>query len=215
MDVTTQARWAGAAAVVGGLVAVVLTPPFATAFFLAYPGENTLPFWFDGVEDRLGSLITFDSPIPVYETYGRLYNVVYVLFLPLVVVLHRVASGSVLERRGARVLLTGLGMTTAGVAGDYWLNGLGFPLEFLGLLTMMVGATMWGLGSRRGKALPRLWCWLFVACGPGALVTSFLLGHLPSGPTLSFALVWLVVGVSLVLRPVGASAEPSEEPAAA
>ena len=39
-------RWAGAAAMVGGLTAVVMTPVFATAYFLAYPGEDALPFWF-------------------------------------------------------------------------------------------------------------------------------------------------------------------------
>jgi hypothetical protein len=110
-------RWAGVAAIVGGMAAIVLTLPFAAAFFLAYPGESPLPFWFDSIEPRLDSQLTFASPDDVYETYGRLY----ILLLPLVVAIHRdrgpLASRS--EKRGFAVLSSRLGATALGVAGDY------------------------------------------------------------------------------------------------
>lgn len=200
-------RWAGLAAILGGLAAIVLTLPFATAFFLAYPGEDPLPFWFDSVAARLDSQLRFASPNDVYETYGRLYNVVYLLFLPLVVAMHR-GRGSLASRsetRGFVVLSSGLVATTFGVAGDYWGNGVGFPVEVLGLLAMSIGVTMWGIALVRSQA-PVRWAWLFVACGPGALVTTVLMGHIPSGPTLSFACIWVVVGSVVVFgrgaRPV-------------
>ena len=194
------------AAILGGVVAIVLTLPFAAAFFLAYPGENALPIWFDSVEPRLESQLTFADPVSVYETYGRLYNVVYVLFLPLVLAIHRSrhALRSRLEQRAFVVLSSGLVTTTLGVAGDYWGNGIGFPLEVLGLLLMIFGVSLWGLALLRSAA-PVRWAWLFVGCGPGALGTSLLAGHIPSGPTLAFACVWLVVGVVVM---AGGDAKP-------
>lgn len=173
-----------------------MTPSFATAYFLAYPGEDVLPFWFDAAQRRLDSLLSFASRQTVYDTHGRIYNVVYPLLLPLVVVLHEAHAGSPgrLERRGWVALTSGLVATTLGVAGDYWGNGIGFPVEALGLLTMIVGVSLWGVGMVRAGVIPAVWAWLMVACGPAALASSMLVGHLPSGPTLPFALVWLVVG---------------------
>jgi hypothetical protein len=193
---TRQMRWAGLAAIVGGLTAMVMTPPFATAYFLAYPGEDQLPFWFDSVEPRLGRLLTFASRETVYETYGRIYNLIYLLLLPVVVALHRAQgdSPSRLEKSGYTVLKWGLVATTVGVAGDYWGNGIGFLVEVPGLLSMIVGVTMWGVALARGHVVPVQWAWLVILCGPGAVASLVLVGHVPSGPTLSFAFVWLVVG---------------------
>ena len=199
--ITPSMRWAGLAAFVGGLTAIVMTPPFATAFFLAYPREDALPFWFNSVEPRLDTLLTFSSRDRVYETYGRIYNLVYVLFLPLVLAVHHVhdQAPNRLEKRGYVVLVAGSVATTVGVAGDYWANGIGFPIEVLGLLAMIVGVIMYGLALHRSKVVPQGWAWMFLACGPGALVSMGLIGHIPSGPTLPFAVVWLVVGSMLLL----------------
>jgi hypothetical protein len=87
---------------------------------------------------------------------------------------------------------------TVGVAADYWGDGLGFGVE---LLLMMIGVTTWGGGLLRARVVPVLWAWLMVVCGPGAAVTLFLIGHVPSGPTLSFAIVWLVVGCLILSEP--------------
>ena len=201
MQITSRMRWAGLAASVGGLTAIVMTPPFATAYFLAFSGEDALPIWFNSVAPRLDSLLTFSSRNGVYETYGRIYNLVYLLYLPLVLALHHLhdQTPSRLEKRGYVVLMAGLIATTVGVAGDYWANGIGFPIEVLGLLAMIVGVTMYGLALRRSSVVPQRWAWMFLACGPGALVSMGLIGHIPSGPTLPFALVWLVVGSMLLL----------------
>lgn len=202
-------RWAGSAAIVGGLTALAMTPPFATAYFLAYPGEDQLPFWFDSVVPRLDPLLSFASRDTVYETYGRMFNAIYLLLLPLVVVVHRAHgdSPSRLEKRGYLVLITGLAATTIGVAGDYWGNGIGFLVEAPGLLTMIVGVTMWGGGLVRGDVLPVSWAWLVCCCGPGAVASSVLIGHVPSGPTLAFAIVWLVVGCLMLAAKDTATAQ--------
>jgi hypothetical protein len=196
VQTANRRQWAAICAIAGGLIAVAMTPSFATAYFLAYPGEDVLPFWFDAAQRRLGSLLTFASEQAVYNTHGRIYNAVYLLLLPLVVVLHEAHAASPvrLERRGWLVLTFGLVATTVGVAGDYWGNGIGFPVEMLGLLAMVVGVSWWGIGMVRAGVVPALWAWLMVGCGPAALASSILVGHVPSGPTLAFALVWPVVG---------------------
>jgi hypothetical protein len=192
-------RWAGVAAIVGGLMAILLTPPFATAYFLAFPGEDPLPFWFEWTEPRLEPPLALAAD-GVYETYGRVYNLVYALFLPATYALHRLhaGAGTALERRGFKVIITGLLLTFVGVAGDYWADGVGFGFEVLGLLILGVGMSMYGVALRRSNVLPN-WCaWLFVLCGPGLAVFMLLIGHIPSGPTFPLALTWLAAGGALL-----------------
>jgi hypothetical protein len=192
-------RWAGAAAVVGGLLALVLTLPFALAFFRAYPGDDIPLAWLAGLEPSLLPLVGFAPPITVYNLYGRMYDLVYLLFLPATVRLHQLHQGhaSRLERWSYGLLLCGLVLTFIGVAGDYWANGLTFVLSLLGLLVLAVGTTFYGLVLWRGRVLPRGVAGLFLACLPGVVTGSWLMGHIPSGPTLPFALTWLALGVAL------------------
>lgn len=192
-------RWAGAAAIVGGLLALVLTLPFALAFFRAYPGYDVPPFWLVALQPTLMPLVTFAPPVTVYNLYGRVYNLVYLLFLPATVGLHQLHQGygRRLERWGYGLLLSGLVMTFLGVAGDYWANGLTFVLSLLGLLVLAVGTTLYGLVLWRSRVLPRGVDWLFLACLPGVVIGSWLTGHIPSGPTLPFALTWLALGAAL------------------
>jgi len=185
-----------------GLTAIVLTPPFATAYFLAYPGEDVLPFWVSTLEPRLQSLLGFASPTEVYQTYGRIFDLVYVLFLPAAFGLHHLhrGSNSRIEMRGFAVLVAGVVAAFVGVAGDYWANGIGFPIEVLGLLILAVGSTMYGVALLGAGVVPR-WCaWSLVSCGPGALVFLLLIGHIPSGPTFPFAISWVTVGAMLLSR---------------
>jgi hypothetical protein len=210
-----RTRWqmqsAGWAAIVGGVTAFLMTPLFATAYFLAYPGEDPLPFWYDAVRPRLDPLLTFASSETVYATYGRIYNLVFLLFIPVVVVMHgaHASSPSRLEKRGYAVLMCGLIATAVGVAGDYWGDGIGFGIELLGLLSMIVGVTVWGIALVRGKVVPASWAWLMVICGPAAIASLVFIGHVPSGPTISFAVVWFVVGC-LVLSPSNTTAPAAD-----
>jgi hypothetical protein len=83
------------------------------------------------------------------------------------------------------------------LSGDYWADGVGYPLELLGLLALVVGCTAFGIGLRRAAAIPAWSASLFVVCAP-ALVPSFLLiGHIPSGPTLPVAVAY--IGLAAVL----------------
>ncbi len=215
MDIPKWISWAGLAAIVGGMMAVVLTAPFVTAYFYAYPGNNVPPFWIHSVKSALGLLLAFSSPQVVYDTYGRIYDVAYLLFLPAAFGLHHLHFGtdSRVEKPGFGILISGLLVSFVGVAGDYWANGAGFLIEIPGLLTLAIGSTLYGVALLQSKVIPG-WCaWLLVACGPIAIVFvpltaisslppfvyAISLGF-PEGPTFLFAVSWLIVGYMLIFK---------------
>jgi hypothetical protein len=194
-----QIRWSGLAALIGGILAVILTLPFAAAYFRAYPGFDVPPLWLPAVRSTFDPLLTFASAVAVYNTYGRIFNLVYLLILPGVVSLHSLqqeVSGR-FERWAVGVLVIGLVMSFIGVAGDYWADGLGWPIELLGLLVLLVGTTLFGIASLQAKRIPIWSAWLLIIAGPGAIVATWLIGHIPSGPTFLFACSWVVLGYIL------------------
>jgi hypothetical protein len=202
VDTPKWITWAGLAAIVGGLMAIILTPPFATAYFSANLSFDTLPFWLPRIRPALDSLLNFAPPIMVYNIYGRVFNLVYLLFLPAAFALHHLhrEASSRLEKLGFAILVVGLLATFVGVAGDYWVDGAGFLIELLGLLALTIGATLYGVVLLRSKVVPS-WCaWLLIACGPGVFVFFPLIGHVPSGPTFVFAIAWLMVGYILLFK---------------
>jgi hypothetical protein len=193
---------AGLAAILGGAMAIILTAPFATAYFSAYPGFDVPPFWLQSAKLTLHPLLAFASPVEAYNIYGRIFDLVYLLFLPAVFGLHQLHQGasSRIEKWGFAILVVGLLATFIGVAGDYWADGAGFPIELLGLLILNIGATLYGIALLRSKVVPS-WCaWLLVACGPGVFIFFLLIGHIPSSPTFLFAITWLMVGYILLFK---------------
>ncbi len=204
MDTPKWIPWAGLVAILGGLTAITLTPPFATAYFSAYPGFDVPPFWLSLLKPALRPSLTFGSPVAVYNFYGRIFNLVYLLFLPAAFGLHRLhqRASNRIEKWGFAILVVGLLGAFIGVAGDYWADGAGFFIELLGLLALAIGTTVYGIALLRSKVLPSGCAWLLVACGPGIFVFFPLIGHIPSGPTFPFAISWLVVGCMLLFKKV-------------
>lgn len=200
MNAPKWLSWAGYAAIIGGATAIVLTPPFATAYFSAYPGYDIPPFWVQPLRPALSPLLIFASPVTVYNLYGRIFDLIYLLMLPVVFGLHDLHRGrpSRLENAGFGILVVGLMTTFIGVAGDYWANGLTFLLSLLGLLVLAVGTTLYGVSLLRSRVLPG-WCaWLFIADLPAAFIFQLLIWHIPSGPTFPFAVSWLIAGYVLL-----------------
>lgn len=199
MNLPTRRSWAGLAAILGGSIAILLTIPFASAYFMAYSSPSAAPFWIHSLQSVLTPFLTFSAPTHVYNIYGRIFNVVYFLFLPAVFALHdllRDVSGT-LEKSAFGILTISLLVTSVGVAGDYWWNGTGFLLEVLGLLALNIGTSLYGVIILQYGVLPK-WCgWLMASCFPGLFVFVFLIGHIPSAPTVLVAVSWLTLGFIL------------------
>jgi hypothetical protein len=184
---------------VGGMLTVILTFPFAAAYFHAYGGVDVPPLWLPAVRSSFDPLLTFASPVAVYTTYGRVFEFVYLLILPGVVGLHALQrqANNGFEKWGCGILIIGLVMSFIGVAGDYWADGAGWGIELLGLLVLLIGTTLFGITSVRAKRIPPWSAGLLIVAGPVALGATWLIGHIPSGPTFLFAAAWVVLGYIL------------------
>ena len=189
-------RWGGLAALLGGLLGIVLTP------VLAY-------LWAANSD--------------AYGYYGRAY---FLVFLGCLVgmaglyALRRVKPGQQATEKPDEVTLSvvmsivGLAAALVGSVLDYWggtpgqdftqVQIRGFALETVGLLLVLLGSTLLGLQYRRANVVPAFVAWLLIAAGPGGVVLSFLV-HLPSGTMLLFCCAWVVLGYLLFAGRVAAS----------
>jgi hypothetical protein len=194
--------WAGISAVAGGGLAILLTVPFAAAYFRAYSGFDPTPIWLAAFQPIVRPLLSFSQPVSVYNVYGRIYDLVYILFFPAALALHHLHRplDSRFEKWAFWLTIVGLLASSVGVAGDYWADGAGFVLEFVGLFILATGATLSGIAFLRSRILPPWASWLLVLCLPGYFMWFFLIGHIPSGPTFGIALAYIGLGCVLLLR---------------
>jgi len=205
MNLPKWPKLAGLFAIVGGTLALLLTLPFAAAYFIAYPGFEATPFWFEPMLPTLQPMLGFGTAVDVYNTYGRIYNAVYLFLLPAALAVHAVhrAASSRWETWGFVLTVTGLVASLIGVAGDYWANGVGFLLEFPALLVLSVGCGLTGIAARRSRIIPA-WCaWLLILCMPAYVLALILIVHIPTGPTFAVAVAYLGVGYLLLTGRVG------------
>jgi hypothetical protein len=185
--------------VLGALVGLALTLPFALAFQEAYGSGGAAGLVPGGVSPWLfeHGLLGGDSKA-VYDRYG----VAYLVALGLVT-----ASLFVLVRpiRSRRVVLVGLVVLCVGIFGDYAVpndvvGGVGFLSEGVGFLVVAVGVGLVVRGRvgalvGAGAALATLAC--MVAGGA-------LIGHIPGGPGLTILVGALAFALLVDVRSDGA-----------
>ncbi len=192
-------RWGGLAAMLGGTLGVILTPPFAVASAFSYPGgAEDLPLWALWVKAAFP--LDFASGERVYYTYGRLY---FLTLLPELWALYalralRGGGSGTLERWGCRSLLVGTWLAVVGVFTDYW---TGTPPAFfaviLGTPLLMAGFALLGVGLRRSGAVPRRAILVMIGAAVGTPPAVLLLPHVPSGFLLLSHVAWAVLGYML------------------
>jgi hypothetical protein len=185
-------RWCGLAAMLGGVLGIVLTP------ILYY-------LW-----------TTYSD---VYGYYGRAYFLVLLGCIAGLAGLYakRGSSRSVEENGGLVLTCAGLVIGLVGNILDYWggspgqdftqVQVTGFGLEVIGLLLVLGGSVMLGFAYRHANVLPKLVPWLLIAAGPGGILLSFL--HVPSGTMFLFCCTWVVLGYLLLTGKVVSAEQPS------
>jgi hypothetical protein len=195
----------GVSAMAGGILALVITPVFATSY-LAPDEEASTPL-IDAIRPSLEPLLDFASVERVYRTYGLAYLVCALLmFYGYFAFRSRIAlRGPDAPHRALTVLIVGWPVFLIGLLGDYAisdalgdvLHGVFFLVEMLGLLAILVGGTMLGLRLRRTD-VPSPTAWMLVLVIPIGIAGVILLGHLPSGPMVGVCLASIVVGYTLL-----------------
>lgn len=204
-------HWGGLAAVLSGVLAIILTPFATFAGWMAGPG-HTYPDmrWALLIEPLVIPFLGFGPREEVYATYGKMFFPIYLLFMIGLVSLHARIAGRAgrSEVRGFRVALIGLVMNLIGNIGDYWLGkevlhqplwGMTFAIgTMLGTLVYVIGSVLLGISILRTSALPRWSGWvLIIAPTLGIVLGLWQVKHLPSALVLPVGLGWMLLGFAL------------------
>lgn len=191
----------GFLALAGGALACLLTPVMSIGYYQAYavPGEVP-PFWFSAAQARLSFLFAFADEKSAYAAYGKLFAMVYLLFLPGVWALHRLQqkAGSRFERFGYYFLLTALIVSVIGVTLDYWEIKPGWSVELLGMLFLQIAATVYGIASFSLRIIPRRLSLLFTSAMLLCIASFMLFKQIPGAPTLPLAIVSIASGAFII-----------------
>jgi len=205
-------RWSGLAALLEGLLCLVLTPIQASIF----SGADASPFVLasEPLLDLAGMVHGAFGPrlgLDEYYFYGRMFFLVYLGAIAGLAGLHALQSGVVRrEKLWFRVVLVGLVGALLGDVVAYWggsgdisespAQGLGFTFETLAVLAVLIGSVLYGGATLGGDAVPRWAAWVLVISGPAAVPAVLLTGYIPHGAVLPFSLAMAMVGCFRLTR---------------
>ncbi len=203
-------RLAGPAAILGGILCLVLTP--IQAHIWAGADSPPLVLAARPLLNLSGTIFGRFGPrfgLEAYYFYGRMFFLVYVSALAGLMGLHALQRAR--ERQEGvwfRIVFLALVLALAGDIVAYWggsgpiedspLQGLGFTLEMLAVLAVLTGGTLYGRTLLRGDAVPGWVAWCLIAAGPAAIPMVYLTGYIPHGALLPFSLAMAVAGYFLL-----------------
>ena len=209
MHVNHLIRWSGLAAILGGVIEILVAPLVNSAYSMTAHGADLVPPWEPALSVALRPLFTFAPPEAVYETYGRLHLLVFLSLLYGVLGLRawRGERAGGLERWGYRLSVAGLVLNVPGNLLDYWIQGNSAPGAFgsagdwgfllgtvLGLLLLVVGSIFLGVALLRG-GVARLPAWLLILLLPGSVLLGLLgFANAPANPMLWYGIAWVLLG---------------------
>jgi hypothetical protein len=79
-------------------------------------------------------------------------------------------------------------------------QGLGFTIEMLAVLVVLIGSVFYGRITLHVGSVPGLAAWMLMLAGPFAVPGVFLTGYIPHGAVLPFSLAIAVTGYFLSAR---------------
>jgi len=154
--------------------------------------------WAVPAADLLDPLLNWAEPDTVYRTYGKIWLPVFVSFTLAAFVIYRRRRPAGFEKWVWRLTLTGYGVATASVFGDYftpWIDQA-FVITVLALFTSLGGSTVLGIVFLRSRFRPRVTPWLLVLWIPLLMgitqITSLGNGILPAIWAWAIAIRWAV-----------------------
>jgi len=196
--------YTGLLAALAALIALVISAPFAAAYFRAYGSGEPIPPWLLVFARANPELLNFALPSRVYQVYGRVFSLVIPLTIPVLLTLkEQMGTATRLSQWGWWTFFGGLLLFGVGVAGDYWPDqdsfwvGMGFLFELAGMLVFWVGSVLYGVAARREGSIHR---WIgsgLIGIAPGGILGMVLLAHIPSGPLFGYVIFWLLFGLAL------------------
>jgi hypothetical protein len=216
-------RWGGLAAMLGGILGILIPPFLSVAWFATKGGAESLEqplvaVWVEPFGRAFGPLLSFAPPYVVYLTYGKIFLFEILGFLVGLVALHawQAPRAGGLEKWGFRLALVGSVLLIVGLIGAFWVGTIWvgavgfsyFAFVVPAYSLMVVGWTLFGIGTLRAKVAPLLGAWLLIVGGLGFYVITNLLGQHNSMGWGLVALAWIVLGYALW----SARGMPAEQP---
>jgi hypothetical protein len=194
---------AGIAAMMAGIIGLIVAPLHALAYFATGEPAGLLP-WREPGHSALRPLLEWSSPDVVYSTYGKISLLVIGGFTAGLFALRaqRVTHARGVERWGLRVATIGYPLLLLGLFVEYWTPflELGFrALTLPGLLLTLVGSTLIGVGHLRARQVPRVAAWLLSLSVPAVLATVAAIGHIIAGLAV-LDVAWILIGMRLAMR---------------
>jgi hypothetical protein len=189
----------------GGFLALLLTPPFALSYYAAYalPSESP-PIWLASLQAPLVAVGLVEPGSPAaYKGYGLLYLVAWLVgLIGLIGVLATQWPRFTGRLRRAWAVVAGcLIVIAVGILGDYGLPEslgelAGYAATVIGFILSIFALGVLGWRFRRELGSTRRLAWLIGSLGFVSVVGGMaLVGHIPSGPGIGFALAALIAGI--------------------
>jgi len=190
--------------IVGGLTCLVVTPSFASAYYLAYgrgEGESPPPDWLAGI--GWPSWFGGADAVSTYNSYGVVFGfALMIVVISLGVVVSARKGKGPWESRAWRLIVGGLGAVAVGSLMEYGIPedlfdpGYGFGLELAGFLIIAVGTVVLGWAVHREAGVGTIPSTGIALVGPvGIFAGTAIVGHLPSGPASLVILAAIIIGV--------------------
>jgi hypothetical protein len=207
---------AGTAAIIGGVLGVVVAPFMVIVKYQTGWSVIPEPAWIAIATPLAGTLANFGTPVTRWIVYGSVYTLALLLmFVGLLAVAMQIKERTGRAQPiGLWVLLLGLCLVIVGdgVHTATWhQNGLtvptpgtnpvanaGYATHMMGMNLMMAGSLIAGISGLRHQILARWLAWTFVFLPATIVAVSLtLLPTTPSGGLWIFSVVMIAIGYSL------------------
>lgn len=200
-------RQSGFAAVVGGVLIVMLTLLETYAFH-----DGTTIGWVVAARPIMEPIVSltrrYVTPDEVLYVFGRPQGLAFLLLLLEYVGLHARLSryASRIEAVGYRLAVLALMLAFVGNIGDMWLGKhvwgtsyqwvaqLGGTFLILGAILLSVSSILIGISILRTNVLPHWTAWILLITSMLSLPTAFVILQGLSAVYLPFGLAWIVLG---------------------
>ena len=211
MVISQRIRWSGRAAMLGGVLGIMIAPVLMFAGWMAGPaGAPPTMEWARAVRPIILPLVTFGDRVDVLRIWGSTGLLIYLLFLCGVLGLRMRlrGQGGRSGSLGFQLARVGLVMNVGGNIADYWLAreildqvvwGAGFAIgTMLGTLVYSIGAVLLGSAILRTGALPR-WSGAVLILAPLLGISMLFWGvrYIPANFILGNSLGWIIIGYIL------------------
>jgi hypothetical protein len=209
-------RVIGMAAWVAAWIGLVLAPIHALSRFATADGAGDLESsvvraWAEPAARLLRPLLDWSDVDTVYKTYGRVWLPLLAVAAACAVVIRRGRQPHGAERWGWWIALSGYGIATVSVVGDYYTPWMDESFAFVGIpgiLISVLGSTLLGVALLRRGFRPRISAWLLACWLPLFFALSSLIAM--GAALLPMLWAWGIAG-RVLTRPVpSAAAVPSE-----